>query len=493
MQSAFTSQTLAEIFRDLYLGERTGSLVLENDDHVARIFFERGLLTFAHSSMDGGDLGKRLLANQQISTGALKEAGAGVDGSDGLATSLLKRGLISKDVLTTVSTAIVRETVRGVFQWPHGTARFVEGSGAEDGVELDVVASFEAILQGILDMREFEPIRDALRGLDNRIRVRRPAPVPLEKLKLSPAHGFILSRVDGSASAVQILSTLPEDEATGALRFLFGLLVMGVLEFDPPLCEGSFRVSVILRDHADRRALEQIQEQSIRQAYEQMRSQNPHEILSVPPSAPREAIERAYEDAKQIFSRERILPAVREKFRSELAVLESRFIEAFLTLTQVKVNSAPEAIPGSDNGVGADDLLVRVEMDKTRSKLALEQASKVAESYFAKARHSERDGDYHNAIQYVKLAISYHPEEARFYYLLADCQVRNPGPRWQHQAEQNYTKSTQLDPWNADYWIRLGLFYKKRGLKLRARRQFEEALKLVPAHEQASRELDNLG
>ena len=75
MQSAFTSQTLAEIFRDLYLGERSGTLVLEGETGNAKIFFDRGLLTFACSDMEGGDLGRRLLATQQISPGALDEAG----------------------------------------------------------------------------------------------------------------------------------------------------------------------------------------------------------------------------------------------------------------------------------------------------------------------------------------------------------------------------------------------------------------------------------
>lgn len=493
MQSAFTSQTLAEIFRDLYLGERSGTLVLKGEISKAKIFFDRGLLTFAYSDMEGGDLGRRLLATRQISSGALDEAGNADADSAGLATSLLKRGLISRDALVSTVMDIIRETVRSTFQWAHGTACFVEGAPSPEVVELDVLASFETILQGILDMREFEPISDALKGLDNRIRVKKPSPVPLEKLKLSPSYGFILSRVDGSVSAVEILSTLPDEEANGALRFLFGLLVMGVLEFDPALGEGPFRVSVILRDHADRRAMEQIQEQSIRQAYEQLRNQSPHEILGLPPSAPRANIEQAYEDAKQAFSRDRLLPSVREKFRSELAVLESRLIEAFLTLTQVRVHTDPQAIAAANHDVGADDLLVRVEMDKTRSKLALEQASKVAETYFTKARHAERENDFHNAIQYGKLAISYNPEDARFYFFLAACQVRNPDPRWQHQADQNFTKATQLDPWNAEYWITLGLFYKKRGLKLRARRQFEEALKLAPAHEVASLELEGLG
>jgi tetratricopeptide (TPR) repeat protein len=333
-----------------------------------------------------------------------------------------------------------------------------------------------------------------MRGLDNRLRVRKPSPLPVERLTLSPEHGFILSRVDGTTTVKEVLSILPQTEEKQAARFLFGLLVMGVLEYDPPLGDGPFKVASVLRDHADRRALERMQEQTIRQAYAQIKNQNPYEVLGVTPSASRAAVERAYEEAKALFSRERLLPRVRDGFRSELAVIESRLIEAYLRLNEPERHgsAAEPAAQALRADLGADDLLVRVEMDKTKSKLAQEKASRVAEKYHSKARKAMREGDYHNAIQYGKLAISYNEGDARYYSMLADCQVRNPGPRWQHQAEQNYTRATELDPWNADYWISLGRFYKKRGLNLRARKLFEEALKLVPEHAQATQELETL-
>jgi Flp pilus assembly protein TadD len=103
-----------------------------------------------------------------------------------------------------------------------------------------------------------------------------------------------------------------------------------------------------------------------------------------------------------------------------------------------------------------------------------------------------REGDFFNAIQYGKLAISHNPSDARYYFMVAACQARNPEARWQRLAEENYTKATELDPWNAEYWISLGRLYKRRGLKLRARKQFEEALKLVPNNTEILQELHGL-
>ena len=59
-------------------------------------------------------------------------------------------------------------------------------------------------------------------------------------------------------------------------------------------------------------------------------------------------------------------------------------------------------------------------------------------------------------------------------------------------AEPNFLKATQLDPWNADYLVTLGRFYKRRGLKLRAKKQFEQALEVVPGHDEATSELSSL-
>lgn len=496
MQSHFSSQTLAEVFRDLYLGERSGVLTLVREGVEKRIHFERGLLHFADSTAEDEDFGARLVREGRVSEGALAEARHGDQQPVELAQTLLNRGLVSKAALCQTMQGIIDSVVQSVFAWEGGAARFAATSPQTEFFDTDVLSTFELILRGIFRMAGFAPIREAMLGLDNKVRVRRPTPVPLERLTLSPAHGFILSRADGSATVKDVLATLPSGEDETAAMFLFGLLVMGVLEYAPPLGEGPFRVANILRDHADRRALERMQEQTIQQAYKQMRTQSPNEVIGVTAAASRDAVERAYEEAKALFSRERILPRVRERFRSELAVIESRLIEAYLKLTQPERQETKRAQveEGKDRGeVEVQDLLVRVEMDKTKSKLALEESARVAENYFAQARKAMREGDYHSAIQYGKLAISYHDTDARYFYLLADCQVRNPEARWQRMAEQNYSRATELDPWNADYWISLGRFYKKRGLRLRARKQFEEALKIAPKHKVATEELESLG
>lgn len=496
METNFSTHTLAEIFRDIYLGERSGVLQLTRADVEKRIYFDRGMVLYAESAFEDEDLGRRLVHEGKISPGALAEARRNISDAKDLAQALVNRGLIGKEALSHTVRYIVERVVQSVFQWEGGTARFSEGWLLQEIFESDILLTFETLLKGTSSMVGFEPIKEAMKGLDNRLRVRQPTPVPLERLALSPAHGYILSRVDGRSSVSDILALLPPGEEDVACRFLYGLLVMGVFALDPPVGEGPFRVTAILRDHADALALERAQEQMILEAVEGSKNKNPHEILGLNPNPPREVAERAYEEAKERFGRDRLLPKVREKLRSEIALVESRLIEAYLTLTQARSSEFPrpdEPFPPGKEPTSRDDLLVRVEMDKTRTKMAIEQNAKVADQYFLKARKFQREGDYFNAIQYAKLAISYAAEDGRFYFLLGECQAKNPEARWQRMAEQNFQKATELDPWNAEYRVSLGRFYKSRGLKLRAKKLFEEALTVVPDHEGATKELESLG
>ena len=72
LPTSFSSQTLAEIFRDLYLGERSGVLSVARGNVEKRIFFDRGMILFAESGSDDEDLGRRLVNEGKISPGDRK-------------------------------------------------------------------------------------------------------------------------------------------------------------------------------------------------------------------------------------------------------------------------------------------------------------------------------------------------------------------------------------------------------------------------------------
>lgn len=500
MQSQFNARTLAEIFRDLYLRERSGVLVLTHGKSERRVHFDRGMILYAESPLEDEGLGAFLVKGGHLSAGALAEATEQGPDSDAtsapaLAATLLRRELIGRTTLDAAVRTMVSSIVSAAFAWEGGSGRFNEKPPPETPFETDVLYTVDVILEGIMGMAGFEPIHEAMQGLDNRLCLRRPTPLPLERLTLSPSRGFILSRVDGRSSLNDLISILPPGEEETAVRFLFGLLVLGLVDYDPPVSSGTFKVADVLRDHENRLNLESAQEDSIRRACVQIRASNPYEVLGLRPGATLREVEAAYARAKEQFKRERLLPKVRDKFRGELSLIESRFIESYLTLTNPGASRAPVTKPAAaaQPDMTVSDLNVRVEVDRAKSQVAMDKAHRTADRYYSKARKFLREGDFHNAIQYSRLAITQNPSDARYYATLGDCLARNPEARWQRMAEENYAKATELDPWNAEYWMSLGRLYKRQGLSLRARKQFEEALKLVPNNSEILEELKSLG
>ncbi len=493
MRKNFSCHTLAEIFRDLYLQEASGILHLKHGETEKRIYFCRGLILYAESPLPEENLGQRLVHEGKISRGALSEASRNISDEKDLAQVLVNRGLLSKTALSDTVHFLAGKIVRSIFAWEGGTAWFHEGWLLQELYEGDMVSTFEWILEGVGSMADFDTVKETLTDLKSRIELKTPFVIPLEKMKLTPQQGFILGQIDGTTCLKDILSILPPDQEDDAAKFMFTLLVMGVARLSPKQGDGPFAISSLMRSHLDNKAMETAQREMIEKTYQRYRDASPYEILNIDPAAGKEAIVRSYERAKRTISKAVLLPRLRDHYRSELAVIESRLVEAYLTLTKSSNSPArTENLDDVHDERRAEDFLVRLDMDKTSSQRQQDQAVRRSGSHYTKALKCLREGDYHNAIQYGKLAISHNPADARFFNLLADCQMRNPEARWQRMAEKNFLRANELDPWNTDYLIRLGRFYKRRGLRLRARKKFEEALKISPSHETAEQELKNL-
>ena len=115
MRTQFSSQTLGEIFRDLYLGERSGLLTLCRKDDQKRIHFDRGMMVLAESPVEQEDLGHVLIDGGHLSAGALAEARASLEGQGSLrdlAAVLVNRDLVSKTNVACAMASILDHVVR---------------------------------------------------------------------------------------------------------------------------------------------------------------------------------------------------------------------------------------------------------------------------------------------------------------------------------------------------------------------------------------------
>ena len=64
---------------------------------------------------------------------------------------------------------------------------------------------------------------------------------------------------------------------------------------------------------------------------------------------------------------------------------------------------------------------------------------------------------------------------------------------YRKEAEKNFIRATKLEPWNAEAFVGLGILYKREGLRIKAKKQFERALQIDPDHKIAQKELRKPG
>ena len=62
-------------------------------------------------------------------------------------------------------------------------------------------------------------------------------------------------------------------------------------------------------------------------------------------------------------------------------------------------------------------------------------------------------------------------------------------PRNRREAEEQFAKAAQLDPFNVQLRVKIGLLFKEAGNKPRAEQYFKEALSLDPDNRAAQKEL----
>lgn len=486
MKGHWTSHILAEILRDLYFAERSGSLSLTRDGETRVLHFDRGMFQFAHGPRPEGNLGVRLLAAGLVDKEVLDEVSAGLPAPTDLPQALINHGVLDKSGLDQPIRDLVRRTVEEVFGWPEGVYQFQEGWLLKDVFDSNVLFTFETILKGIGGMADFGPVRQVLTSIERPISVNPSIFLPVERLGLTANEGFVLSRVDAHTSIRDIVALLPPAMEEATYRFLYGVLVLGMVQFEPPE-PGTrlFSLHELVSTHRDRESKARLERSLIRETYLAIRTQPPHKVLGVGERAGPDEVKRAYEAARQAFEPSHFLPEVQSELKEELQIIESRQVEAYLALQATQVHNLKEEVErrasAESHAEHLGDPTLRRELVKTETKVTLDERQARGQEYYHLARRAFREADYQNCLTYCQEAIRHDPQAA-YHALLADVQVKNPDKRWQRQAEENYQKAIELDPWNPDHLIALARLYRGQGLKSRARKFLEKALEITPNH-----------
>lgn len=111
----------------------------------------------------------------------------------------------------------------------------------------------------------------------------------------------------------------------------------------------------------------------------------------------------------------------------------------------------------------------------------------VAEHYFNQGRARYERKEYHAAVHLLREAVKLDASKATYHFHLGIALLRNP--RTRREADEHLQRAADLEPYNSQIRVKLGMLYKEVGLPKKAEAFFRAALQLDPDNRMARKEV----
>jgi tetratricopeptide (TPR) repeat protein len=501
MKGTLGEGILPGVLRDLYVGRRTGYLLFRRENENRSVYFRRGHILNARTDVKADWLGEVLVRHGYLSAVDLDRATQLVQMERiRLGQALYDLGLLDKEQLEDALALHVREVLFKVFSWGEGTYMFEERdemAPLDDEITLKL-STGEIILEAVRRVQDPDVVRYALGDID---RVLSPSTDPLlrfQKVTLSPADGYVLSRVDGILTAREVMQVIPLDPVE-TQRSLFGLLCTGIVEFlaqvrrpvappptrplparepeaPPPTPPPPPPDPVDVGKTAEREA----RRQEILEAFDGLRQRNHFEVLGLERAANETQVKEAYFGlAKRFHPDVHHDPALAD-LRDKLEAVFIRLGEAYevLRTPSARARYATNLPRASSPAAAAPEPPPPLD-PQVEERLALDNLRK-GERLLSDAR-------YWDAIQLFEAAVpTLTPKLAlRARLGLARAQLKNP--KWLKRAEEGLLGIVQDEPAHLEAHFELAQLYRAQGLRNRALTHYRKVLEHRPDHEESVR------
>lgn len=230
--------TITQLLNLINLANKTGTLIIEGPNEVAKVAFRDGKLAYAQLGQEDNRLAAILHRANRLTTGQLRaiqlRAAHVTDKELGLL--LLNAGYLTQDDILNSLHAYFTDVVRRLFTWVEGSFRFEnEMMPPEDriNVRLDLE---NLIIEGARQLREFEQLQDEIPSLDMALRfIERPG-ANLQKMNLSVEEWRVVSYI-GPKNTIQQIAAAAKMGDMEIRRIVYGLIQAGLVEVMRP--EGS--------------------------------------------------------------------------------------------------------------------------------------------------------------------------------------------------------------------------------------------------------------
>jgi hypothetical protein len=545
---------LFRLLREIYVGAKSGHLHFSHDRGRERrsLRIVKGQIVHGTSDVEGEHLGDVLVRYGLLTQVDLDRAIAIVlRERKRLGAVLADLGLLDRGRIEEAVGLHVREILFNILGRADGSPVFEELSDSAVDAELSSqLSTGEVILEATRRVQDPALVRQSLGDMNRILILSRDPLLRAQRITLTPTDGFILSRVDGTLSAREVVSLIPlppEDTE----RSLFGLLCTGTVDYlltappsspgtrlpprreagtapspGPPTPPPATPTSMPPRREAvtapgpptpppatptgmpprrkavtapspgpptlppASRPLPKVSPEELRkiilEAHESLRKKDHFEVLGVSRTATETQIREAYAQFARLLHPDACRDPSLADIREKREAVFFRLSEAYETLRDPATRSKYEA---------AFEARKPRPVPTSPAPPPPFDPSVDVDAAVESIRHAERllkEEKFWDAIQLLESAIGRVEGAPRLRAKVALAQAYMKNPKWLKRAEEVLHGVLRENPGYTDAYVVLGSIYRAGGLVSRAAATYRKALELQPGHPKAVQELATL-
>jgi hypothetical protein len=235
LEGSLTDFSLADMFRLLETGEKSGILHVTSGDTDGVVCFHEGLVYYAHAGTPGEPAGKRLVKSGAISEKQLRQAQGLMKiqkrdkATRKLGQILVDEGYVEAAVLETFVLESVADALFDLLRWEQGELRFEPD---ETMAEADIgiyVPIDSALTDANKRLEVWVRIREKIPSLDTRFAMAASPGTKSVDIHLKPREWMLLCYLHGGRSVRELVDLTGYNDFETA-RILYGMYAGGLIE-----------------------------------------------------------------------------------------------------------------------------------------------------------------------------------------------------------------------------------------------------------------------
>ncbi len=450
--------------KNVYFQKNRGSLFFRHQNFQKYLFFQDGFLIYAKTNHPLELLGEVLFRLGKLSKEDFDRIDEYIEPKKTIGSVLIEKGIITEENLKEGLIYQMREIVLNMFSVFDAEFRFQDKSDFDEQVFDEKLKVPLLIEEGIRGMKHNPALVTFLED-------KTPVPKSIDfYLRLNEGERELFETIKGKASSEELLSS-SNSKPEVFWKNLYLLYCLDLVELEAGKTKGV--PSPDKKAEAEPEPTEEEKLEEVFSFHDTLENANYYQILDVSVDVPAEDLKKSYFRLARKFHPDLFSRELPPESVQKIGAVFDKITKAYQTLSDEKrkgeYDKQLSSLPGGES----------------------KNQAKEGEKRFRQGKTLFNQGRYEEALVFLEQSVRLAQDKAKYFQLLAMTQAKIP--MYRKDAEKNFIKATKLEPWSADAFVGLGVLYRKEGLNIKAKRQFERALQIDPDHKIALKELKGEG